>query len=73
VDGPPSGRAPPRGGDEHGGGTILLHDSDRTSAPGSWRVTLAALAPVVEGCRDRGWEVGTLAAHDLPEPRLPRW
>ncbi|WP_327128337.1 hypothetical protein [Streptomyces sp. NBC_01727] len=24
-----------------GGGTILLHDSDRTSAPGSWRTTLA--------------------------------
>ncbi len=56
-----------------GGGTILLHDSDRTSAPGSWRVTLAALEPVVEGCRGRGWDVGTLAAHDLPAPRLPRW
>ena len=25
------------------GGTVLLHDTDRTSAPGSWRATLAAL------------------------------
>jgi peptidoglycan-N-acetylglucosamine deacetylase len=26
-----------------GGGTLLLHDSDVTSAPGSWRTTVAAL------------------------------
>jgi peptidoglycan/xylan/chitin deacetylase (PgdA/CDA1 family) len=24
------------------GGTVLLHDTDRTASPGSWRVTLAA-------------------------------
>jgi hypothetical protein len=28
---------------------------------------------IVDGIRARGWEVGPLAAHGLPEPRLPRW
>jgi peptidoglycan/xylan/chitin deacetylase (PgdA/CDA1 family) len=30
------------------GGTVLLHDTDRTSAPESWRVTLTALPLLVQ-------------------------
>ena len=30
------------------GGTVLLHDTDRTSAPDSWRVTLTALPLLVQ-------------------------
>ncbi|MEU6217822.1 polysaccharide deacetylase family protein [Streptomyces sp. NPDC047022] len=47
----------------HGGGTLLLHDSDRTSAAGCWRATLEALPAVVEGCRRAGLSVGPLAEH----------
>jgi peptidoglycan/xylan/chitin deacetylase (PgdA/CDA1 family) len=46
-----------------GGGTILLHDSDCTSAPRSWLATLAALEGIVRDCRDGGWQVGPLAEH----------
>jgi peptidoglycan/xylan/chitin deacetylase (PgdA/CDA1 family) len=46
-----------------GGGTILLHDSDSTSAPGSWRATLAALPPLLDGCDRLGWTVGPLRDH----------
>lgn len=45
------------------GGTVLLHDSDVTSAPGSWRAALGALPAVVERCRERGWAVGPLREH----------
>lgn len=45
------------------GGTVLLHDADTTSAPGSWRAALAALEPLVSGWRARGWQVGPLAEH----------
>jgi peptidoglycan/xylan/chitin deacetylase (PgdA/CDA1 family) len=45
------------------GGTILLHDSDCTSAPGSWRATLAALPQLVEDCHHRGLRPGRLAEH----------
>jgi hypothetical protein len=48
-----------------GGGTILLHDSDVTSAPGSWRATLGAVPRLVTACRQRGLQVGTLAEHGL--------
>jgi peptidoglycan/xylan/chitin deacetylase (PgdA/CDA1 family) len=47
------------------GGTVLLHDSDCTSEPGSWRATLGALPQLVQECRDRGLEVGTVGAHGL--------
>jgi peptidoglycan/xylan/chitin deacetylase (PgdA/CDA1 family) len=47
-----------------GGGTVLLHDSDCTSAPGSWRVTLALLPRLVEHCRERGLAVGPLREHE---------
>jgi peptidoglycan/xylan/chitin deacetylase (PgdA/CDA1 family) len=46
-----------------GGGTVLLHDSDVTSTPGSWRATLDALPRIVESVRERGLEIGPLAEH----------
>lgn len=46
-----------------GGGTILLHDSDCTSAPGSWHATLAAVPPLLERIRDLGLRAGPLAEH----------
>jgi peptidoglycan/xylan/chitin deacetylase (PgdA/CDA1 family) len=45
------------------GATVLLHDSDITSAPGSWRTTLAAVPGLVRLCRHRGWTVGPLRDH----------
>jgi peptidoglycan/xylan/chitin deacetylase (PgdA/CDA1 family) len=48
-----------------GGGTVLLHDSDCTSAPGSWRHTLAALPELIEGVRDRRLRIGPLAEHGI--------
>ena len=42
------------------GGTVLLHDTDRTSAPGSWRTTLAATERLLGDWRDRGVSVGPL-------------
>ncbi len=47
------------------GGTVLLHDSDCTSEPGSWRATLGALPTLVDSLRERGLEVGTVGAHGL--------
>ncbi|MCU1594644.1 MAG: polysaccharide deacetylase family protein [Frankiales bacterium] len=47
------------------GGTVLLHDSDCTSEPGSWRATLGALPMLVDWCRDRDLHVGTVGAHGL--------
>jgi peptidoglycan-N-acetylglucosamine deacetylase len=52
-----------------GGGTVLLHDSDCTSATGSWRTTLAALPRLLDTCRDHGWQVGPLRDHGSPLPR----
>ncbi|MDF4252197.1 polysaccharide deacetylase family protein [Streptomyces sp. WMMB303] len=46
-----------------GGATVLLHDSDRNSAPGSWQVTLAALPRLVALCRAASWRIGPLAEH----------
>jgi peptidoglycan/xylan/chitin deacetylase (PgdA/CDA1 family) len=45
------------------GGTVLLHDSDCTSAPGSWRTSLAALPHLLDECLGRGWRVGPLGEH----------
>jgi peptidoglycan/xylan/chitin deacetylase (PgdA/CDA1 family) len=45
------------------GATVLLHDSDLTSAAGSWRATLAAL-PLLSDCwAERGLSVGSLGEH----------
>ncbi|MBY8877091.1 polysaccharide deacetylase family protein [Actinacidiphila acidipaludis] len=52
--------------DLRGGGTILLHDSDCTSATGSWRTTLRALPAILDTCHTRGWEVGPLRDHGVP-------
>jgi peptidoglycan/xylan/chitin deacetylase (PgdA/CDA1 family) len=52
--------------DLRGGGTILLHDSDCTSATGSWRTTLAALPAVLDTCRRRELDVGPLRDHGIP-------
>ena len=52
-----------------GGGTILLHDSDCASAPGSWRASLAALPYLLDQCARRGWSVGPLVSTThLPAP-----
>lgn len=45
------------------GGTVLLHDSDRTSAPGSWRTTLIAAELLVQRWLAAGLEVGGLESH----------
>ncbi|MFF8026075.1 polysaccharide deacetylase family protein [Streptomyces sp. NPDC007896] len=42
--------------DLDGGSTILLHDSDCTSAPG-------ALPRILDTCTERGYEVGPLCDH----------
>ncbi|MEU2711197.1 polysaccharide deacetylase family protein [Streptomyces sp. NPDC007205] len=49
--------------DLRGGGTVLLHDSDRLAAPGCWRSALGALPALVEGCREAGLTVGPLRDH----------
>jgi peptidoglycan-N-acetylglucosamine deacetylase len=45
------------------GGTVLLHDSDRTSAPGSWRTTLTASRRLLDRWRSEDVQVGPLAEH----------
>lgn len=47
------------------GGTILLHDSDCTSAPLSWQATLHALPSIVAATRNQGLTVGPLRQHGL--------
>jgi peptidoglycan/xylan/chitin deacetylase (PgdA/CDA1 family) len=47
------------------GATVLLHDSDCTSAPESWRATLGALPPMADLFARRGLAVGTLGDHGL--------
>uniref|UniRef100_A0AAU3H715 Polysaccharide deacetylase family protein n=1 Tax=Streptomyces sp. NBC_01401 TaxID=2903854 RepID=A0AAU3H715_9ACTN len=48
-----------------GGGTVLLHDADGWSAPGSWRATLGALPGLLAECRRLGLSVGPLAEHGV--------
>ncbi len=45
------------------GGVVLLHDSDCTSAPGSWRSALAALPALAEIVHSLGAELGPLGRH----------
>jgi peptidoglycan/xylan/chitin deacetylase (PgdA/CDA1 family) len=47
------------------GATVLLHDSDITSAPGSWRSTLGALPLLSERWDSAGLTVGRLADHGV--------
>lgn len=46
-----------------GGSTLLLHDSDCTSAPGSWRSALGALEPLAAHLELLGLRVGPLRDH----------
>ncbi|WP_405748679.1 MULTISPECIES: polysaccharide deacetylase family protein [unclassified Streptomyces] len=54
--------------DLRGGATILLHDSDCTSATGSWRNTLGALPRILDTCREGGLRVGPLRDHTCTSP-----
>jgi peptidoglycan/xylan/chitin deacetylase (PgdA/CDA1 family) len=45
------------------GATVLLHDSDCTSAPGSWRATLEALPILADAVAASGLRVVTLSEH----------
>lgn len=58
--------------DLRGGGTVLLHDSDRQSAPDSWRATLGALPALVSACRAAGLTVGPLRDHGVTPPAAGR-
>lgn len=51
--------------DLRGGGTVLLHDTDRQAAPGCWRAALAALPALVASCRTDGLTVGPLGEHGV--------
>jgi peptidoglycan-N-acetylglucosamine deacetylase len=42
------------------GGTVLLHDSDCASAPGSWRSAYGALPALFAWCAGRGLRMGPL-------------
>ncbi len=46
-----------------GGATVLLHDSDCTSPPGSARAALGALPMLLDECAQRDLRVGPLARH----------
>jgi peptidoglycan/xylan/chitin deacetylase (PgdA/CDA1 family) len=52
-------------GSGHGdrGATVLLHDSDMSSAPDSWRVTLASLPLLADRFDNAGLHVGPLRDH----------
>lgn len=50
-------------------GTILLHDSDCTSAPGAWRNALEALNPLADRMSIANLHVGTLGEHQIPAAR----
>ncbi|MFF2203429.1 polysaccharide deacetylase family protein [Streptomyces sp. NPDC058145] len=51
--------------DLRGGGTVLLHDTDRHAAPDCWRAALAALPRLVGACRETGLTVGPLGEHGV--------
>jgi peptidoglycan-N-acetylglucosamine deacetylase len=46
-----------------GGATVLLHDSDCTSAPQSWRSALGALELLLDECARNGWRAGPVKEH----------
>ena len=46
-----------------GSPTVLLHDSDLTSSPGSWRATLEALPILHDSWSNQGFQVGPLREH----------
>ncbi len=48
------------------GATVVLHDSDCVSAPGSWRSALGSLPLLAELVEARDWKVGSLGDHGVP-------
>ena len=50
------------------GGTALLHDSDCTSANGSWKTALASLPLLADTACSLGLDVGPLRDHGLTGP-----
>ena len=50
------------------GGTVLLHDSDCTSAPDCWRSSLAALPRLTDELRARSLRVGPVGEHGIAVP-----
>jgi peptidoglycan-N-acetylglucosamine deacetylase len=46
-----------------GGGTVLLHDADTYSAPGSWWASVAALPDLLGTWQEAGLRVGPLGEH----------
>ncbi|GAA2282984.1 polysaccharide deacetylase family protein [Kitasatospora cystarginea] len=55
-----------------GGGTVLLHDTDCTAAPGSWRSAFGALPRLIDTCRARGLRLGPLREHRTSPVGLAR-
>ena len=53
----------------HPGATVLLHDSDVTSSPGSWRATLDALPLLASRWAGAGLTVGPLGEHGVAAGR----
>jgi peptidoglycan-N-acetylglucosamine deacetylase len=49
------------------GGTVLLHDSDCTSYPGSWRSALGALPRLADEFAVRGLTVGPVGDHGIKD------
>ena len=47
------------------GGTVLLHDSDCTSAPDCWHAALAALPRLTDALHARSLRVGPLSEHGI--------
>jgi peptidoglycan/xylan/chitin deacetylase (PgdA/CDA1 family) len=47
------------------GGTVLLHDADCESYPGSWRSALGALPLLADDLAARGLVVGTVGEHGI--------
>jgi peptidoglycan/xylan/chitin deacetylase (PgdA/CDA1 family) len=55
------------------GGTVLLHDSDCTSAPGAWHSALGALGRLKDLFDAKGLTAGPLGTHGVPDAAWPRW
>lgn len=55
-----------------GGGTVMLHDSDATGFPGSWKATLGALPALIETTQRRGLTIGPLREHRVARRRSRR-
>lgn len=51
------------------GGTVLLHDADCESYPGSWKSTLGALPRLAEEFAARDLSVGTVGEHGIESVR----